>query len=252
MPPVSAPAAATQPPARYKLERDMLDPLARQVPSVLRLPAAPRMRVLREVDLGRVIPDLLIGVWRARTSAPARARSDYVEAHVLAALQEDGASTGPEIADRIRIAPARTLLALARLARRGAITATPGGAWVLHTPWSSGSAEVIAVEAKLERWRDALAQAASYLEFADRSYVVLDGARVAAVPAVLESFANVGVGLLLLTDGRLRLAARAIQFRPHSVRRVNALDRLFERSRTPVAAPRFPAPSDDQRPLVGA
>jgi hypothetical protein len=56
--------------------------------------------------------------------------------------------------------------------------------------------EIVAVEAKLTRWRDALTQAAAYRRYADRAFVLLP-VRIADVAAQHKAaFMDEGVGLL--------------------------------------------------------
>ena len=57
-------------------------------------------------------------------------------------------------------------------------------------------AEVTAVEIKLHRWREALRQAASYRDFADRVVVAMDEERLGSGGAPLAPFATAGVGLI--------------------------------------------------------
>jgi hypothetical protein len=210
----------------FRFERQMLEPLERALPGTLRLPAHRPCRILREVDLGRIVPDVLIGVWRGRAPAPVRVRAGYREAHILALLEAVPSLTAHEIASELFLDRAATDRALVRLKRHGAVVERCG-CWAIANAWHSRFVEVVAVEAKLDRWRDALAQAAAYLEFANRSYVVLDARRVDAGRVMREAFASLGVGLLLLDGEELQLAVRALSFEPTSVRRVSAVDRLF-------------------------
>lgn len=57
---------------------------------------------------------------------------------------------------------------------------------------------VIAVEVKLKRWREALAQARAYRRFADRVYVALDANHAPEQQTALTAFRRTGVGLCLI------------------------------------------------------
>lgn len=91
-------------------------------------------------------------------------------------------------------------LGLVELTERSVLTT---GAWV-----SVGS-HLTAVELKLNKWRSALRQADNFAISADRSWVVLDEARARGAVASANYFAQVGVGLALLTpEGELRIIVR--------------------------------------------
>jgi len=70
--------------------------------------------------------------------------------------------------------PARIEAALYDLLDSGAIKELPSGSYGLSVELEEIRAEVVAVEAKLRDWKQALRQAISYRRFADRVSVVLD------------------------------------------------------------------------------
>jgi hypothetical protein len=69
--------------------------------------------------------------------------------------------------------------------------------------------EVIAVEAKLSRWNEALDQAVSYRAFADRSLVAMDADRIdEASPRMTEAFNRAGIGLVVVDNDGGQLVHR--------------------------------------------
>lgn len=203
----------------------MLEPLSLALPALLGLePCA--IRIIREPDLGRVIPDLLIGVWRG-TEPPTRRRTSLHDAYLLARLESGQWHTPSDLERALYLPSGAVLPALQRLARQGLVTTSRTRRWRLLPAAHSRHGEIVAVEAKLERWRDALAQAVAYRSFADRCYVVLDGARQRSVAALRTPFREHGVGLLLQYGEVLRMAWRSTSVRPCSERRIHAADRLF-------------------------
>jgi hypothetical protein len=74
--------------------------------------------------------------------------------------------------------------------------------------------EVVAFEAKLTRWRDALAQAYRNTCFAHRSFVVLPSLVAAKVSRFAAEFERRGVGLCAVQDGRLVVMQPAIRRDP--------------------------------------
>lgn len=220
--------------APFRLERDMLAPLARALPSVLGLPSDDTVRTLREPDLGLVIPDVLVGVWRGPGPAK-RSRCTLVEAFLVAWLESGGSWTPDELDAALYLAAGEAARLLVRLRRAGVAAPNRLGRWRLAPDAHSRHADVIAIEAKLRRWREALAQGTEYREFADRSYVVLDGNQVAGGEPMLGAFRAAGVGLLFQYGHVLVPVLEARAARPRSERRIRAVDKLFDRSRTPTA-----------------
>jgi hypothetical protein len=72
-----------------------------------------------------------------------------------------------------------------------------------HTFWNK--TEVIAVEAKLSRWKDALHQAKNYRRFADKSIVALDAGAKINLSRDKVVFRSEGVGLCLTQPNEIRL-----------------------------------------------
>lgn len=85
---------------------------------------------------------------------------------------------------------------LPRLQDAAWINQEKSGIWALNQPYRDPVRRMIAIEAKREGWRRALTQAASHVEFADATYVALDGSRKMDVPALEGAFSLAGVGLL--------------------------------------------------------
>lgn len=78
----------------------------------------------------------------------------------------------------------------------------------------SPSGDVLAFEAKLDRWRVALDQAYRNTCFAHRSYVVLPEAAARRASARLDEFARRGVGLCYVTCAGLVLVQEAKRQEP--------------------------------------
>ena len=209
----------------FSLERDMLAPLLAALPS-----AAPDLfpanaRVVREPSIGRIIPDLLFARSFATHSLYARTRLTFLHCHALAmAHDEQGASSG-RMCSELYVPEETGERALKYLAKRGFIAAEQGAYFTVESA-SLSQSRIVAVEVKMRRWREALAQATAYLSFADESLVVMDGNQVRLDSEIAEAFHSAGVGLILLY-GRVaiqEISARAIPVM--SPERVWALTKL--------------------------
>jgi hypothetical protein len=220
----------TQP---FRLERDMLDYLERALPGPLNLPDEGQWRLLREPAIGSVVPDLLIGIPRTSEQKRTRKRCTLVQTHIVAALESEGALSTRQLIKRLYLREENAHAALAQLLRFGTIIKAGPNRWAVAEAASIRQFEVVAIEAKLRRWREALDQAITYREFSDRAYVVLDGNQVRSAIRIIPVFREAGVGLFLQYGPILALEADAATTRknicPH---RVQAVDKLFGLSRT--------------------
>lgn len=213
----------------FRLERDMLDPIHGSLPGFITTPEDADVRVLREPNLGAIIPDLLIGIGRRANRAPKGQayRSTRMEAHVMALLERERALAMKAISEAIFMSSEDVHHTLEKLSRAGVVHCVRG-AWRLSRQHSSKWIEIVAVEVKLSRWREALCQATEYLDFADRSYVILDGNRAKDSPLIREAFAERGIGLFFQYGFSTVPSINARRNRPYSsVSRVQAVAKLF-------------------------
>jgi hypothetical protein len=98
------------------------------------------------------------------------------------------------------------------------------------------SLRVVAIEAKLTRWRDALAQAVEYRRFADDVYVALTESSAQAAVRHRDEFRKAGVGLMSV-NGRVRTLVRPAPSVDHDWRREFVLSRLLTASRAERVQP---------------
>jgi DNA-binding Lrp family transcriptional regulator len=209
----------------FRLEREMLLPICGSLPALITTPAGADVRLLREPNLGGIIPDLLIGIsqglsWKAY-------RSTRMEAHVIALLERKNAISMNEISEALFMSSTDVHHTLGKLARAG-VARSIRGTWRLSREHKSKRVEVVAVEVKLARWRDALRQATEYLQFADKSYVILDGNRINETSTIRETFERDGIGLLFQYGFSTVSSVGARSNRPlSSVARVQAVAKLF-------------------------
>ena len=97
------------------------------------------------------------------------------------------------------------------LIRRGYVAKTERGGLQKLNGWMPLSRKIIAVELKLARIQDALAQAVAHLEFADESYVALPMERAMRLARGRgrDAFTTEGVGILGVREDECRMLRRS-------------------------------------------
>ncbi|HEY8470813.1 MAG TPA: hypothetical protein VIL18_14270 [Longimicrobiales bacterium] len=187
---------------------------------------------LEEQAIGRLIPDLLVGIWRRDPRELIRRKFTVIETHILAHLERCGPTSPERVAEQLLIAHTDVARTLQRLTRLRVIRHRRNGTIELTGPARTAGLEIVAIEAKIRRWKRALAQAQSYQRFADESYVLVDGAQVRLTSAMEQAFRAAGVGLLLLSAGEVILGVPAARRRAYTPERVRATDRLYHAALT--------------------
>ena len=151
--------------------------------------------VAHELTVGKSIADLVILRPPSACRWP-QAPLSIAESAILSSLRRLGEARVDTIADDVymRADHVRRIL-LGRLSTWLLVQGVDEGPFRSVTTWVARS-EVIAVEAKLLRWRDALLQAAVYRRYADRAFVLLPQARAEIARRHKDDFLDRGVGLL--------------------------------------------------------
>jgi DNA-binding MarR family transcriptional regulator len=206
----------------------MIAPLKRSLGYLLQVSRDVPVKALREASVGSVVPDMLVGIIRKRPSLLARQRFSTVESAVLALLENTGPLLQSDIEASLYLPSETCERTLRRLSSVGAVRDAPSTGWRISSQVSTTGMEIIAIEAKLRLWKQALAQACSYLSFADRAYVVLDGNQVARTHEMAPAFRQAGVGLWFQNRMRVSSVVEASSRpSPHSGDRFRAATKLL-------------------------
>jgi hypothetical protein len=193
-----------------------------------------RLSSEREVAAGRRIADVVLLL--ADNAASERTIADELsvgECVVLATLRRRGRLTRETLIEATGAAERALHATLQKLERRGLLTQTRTGKISLVRSWTR-SASLVAFEAKLHKWRDALAQACWYRRYADASYVVLPIAHAKAAMSSADEFLAAGVGLLVFDMKTIYCAIPAARSREHDWRREFVLSRIALQSPSPT------------------
>ena len=157
----------------------------------------------REMPIGGRIPDVVIVSFE---HAPPRnlwpRRFSFRHAAIMAVLRQRPNLTIKSVARRCYETEERISLAVADLLHAGAIEEHRPGIHRLSPAVSRLQVQVTAIEAKLTRWSEALAQAQTYTEFADHVFVALD-ASCSISTKVRTAFRRAGVGLWSSSESSL-------------------------------------------------
>jgi len=216
----------------FRFECEMVGPLVTLLPTVFDVHTGQRARLLREQPIGSVIPDLLFGIWSGEL--PCYRGLNMVSRHILAWLSTQRmANSEEQLREDLLLSKHAADSAVSTLRRIGAISKRDSGEVELRPEFDiSGSIRLIAIEMKLKRWREALAQAIEYRKFADEAYVVLDGNQVRMNTDIREAFVANGIGLFLQGSGAIEREIPAELIAP-----APSEDRLFAVSKLASSGP---------------
>jgi hypothetical protein len=244
--------AAAAPLRRFRWEAEMLDPVAKSMPTLAPWFEAPAA-LIAEVPAAVGVVDLL-GVrfdaraLRRRVEADVRPVLSPLRVRVLHALL-----VGPRPVDELAASVGTHAEALMRSTlgplEEAELVELEGGEVQSTGLWLPVAQRVVAVELKLTKWRDALIQADNFRRSADESWVVVDAARAGAARAATLEFAEHGVGLAVATvDGRVDVVLPAPRARPEGWLHALIAERAL--AATDDAMPLFSGSRRSRRPRL--
>jgi len=172
--------------------------------------------------VGMIVPDLvLIAVPKDShpTSASRQALSLF-ECAVLAELLHCGPRSSEQIATRLYARPATLERAVVRLTRHELLSTGKKGILSARRRAFPASLRVISIEAKLRRWKEAIQQAKSYLQFSNTSYVALPWSVIEKNERIKLACAAEGVGLIAVTSNSTHILLRPKNFKPLTAERI--------------------------------
>lgn len=193
----------------FRAEADMLAAIAASADKL----AGPGGTVVFEVQAAAGVPDIVVivldkAVFAARRETGFITEPPFINALMaLSRARDIGAPMTPEDV-AVGIGVTRAYVAsriLPWLRDRGFAVQVEASRWSASTRYRSVAEEVVTVEAKLRDWKRGLGQASRHAAGADRSWLVMDAAYLAAARASVRWFRDSGVGLAGL-DGTGRLS----------------------------------------------
>jgi len=185
-----------------------------------------------EVSAGRTIADLVALISPEGVEPPIKESLSALESVIISTLRQNGA-TRIDILEKRCGMPQKSLRngSINRLIDWGVVDRGPGGRVSLSNNWSD-QYRIIAVEAKLYKWQQALEQAILYKKYADDVYVVLPTQNAPLDQTSIEKFKANGVGLIIIAEEILKIVIPAVQNQFHDWRRDFVLSRLIINGRS--------------------
>lgn len=160
--------------------------------------------VRREVPMGGVRPDLVYVSFAQQPIESLWPRNwTYRHAHIVSILRSHRKLRLSTLAKRCYDQPERVSPLISDIESTGAVKRSPTGAYYLSEAMLAVDAQVLAVETKLLRWRNALEQATEYRRFADGSVVAMAPTFAPRDGDYLNYFKSNGIGLLTIADGTI-------------------------------------------------
>jgi|SRR5690242_3278391 len=195
----------------FRREVDLLPVLLSSRGALVPTQPGRRIQVFEHVQVGTIIPDLVLVASRANhTERNHLPRLTVFDAWVATVLQFGGPKAALDIAGMLHGRASRVRTSLARLKRHRLVTqASSEGVFKSNAQRIRRRAEIVAVEAKLERWSEAIQQARHYLTFANRAYIAIPAHRAKASNKVRQECRKAGVGLVAVGKREASVLVRA-------------------------------------------
>lgn len=211
--------------AKQLTERRMVRRATPMLFDALRL-AQQACNFTHELAVGYSIADIVI-LRTSRAAIRPGAPLSVNECAILSCLRQLGEAHLETISQSVYLQTdaVRSLL-LGRLATWRLAYCERGDVFRPSVGWVNKS-ELIAVEAKLTRWRDALVQAATYLRYANRSYVLLPEEMARTASEYKGDFLNERVGLLSYNGTGVIRIIPAPKLTDHTWHREFAISRIM-------------------------
>ena len=167
-------------------------------------------RVFGSRRVGAGAPDLTILYHRSEISASFVGPD--VLADVLAYLRVVGRARAETLRDRLRLKQCVLDTCLDTLLSAGALRDHREG-FSLQRHYREPLREIVAIEAKVSKWRDAVSQAARNRVFAHRTFVALPEAQARLAQAD-ERVAMLGIGVIAVSGDAVRVVRRSRRMQP--------------------------------------
>jgi hypothetical protein len=170
-------------------------------------------QILSEKQVGACIPDLLV-VRSKAAQERTPLRLSYFDCALIASALKSRSVTVADLAASTYSAPEQIDKRVLRLVKLGLMSQQKNSLRIV--PSAMPQVHIVAVEAKLTRWRDALLQAREYLKFANEAYIAMPASVIASNATALAACAEFGIGVIAVDEIGVRVVLRPEAHRPCS------------------------------------
>jgi hypothetical protein len=198
---------------RFRLEEDLVEVLQRKLPRELVSRDEKPTNSYPRLAVGMTIPDLVVTA-RAREKCNL-CKLSFFECAVVSQLVRRGALEIKQLERALFARSSNVHRAVSRLENSGLISVRESECRIRKGVFS-GARNVVSIEAKLNRWKEALDQAKTYRNFSNSAYVALPEEKIRKTPAILAKCVMNGVGLLAVGFGRCTVVFRAPRWNPRT------------------------------------
>lgn len=185
----------------YKLEKDLQMDLAIRDLGIL---VSSTQYIRREVAIGECIPDVVIVGFPDNfgiINYPKKISNRHI--YILWLIKKSKQISSYEIANKSFQRIDKVNRIIKDLVDSGAVIKTENGDFRVQDTIASLQTEVVAIEAKLSKWNQALEQAKRYQEFADKVIVAIDADKTPKRKSVIEKFIEQNIGLCAISPNSL-------------------------------------------------
>jgi len=213
--------------ADFALEDELVAVLCATNPQRLLQSKNKRTERFSEFQIGATIPDLLIVTHRHAPNARKQSAKPFTmfESAVVADLLQRQSPRGTDVMRRLYARPSAFDRVVARLSRLGVVSKKSGGILTVQKDTFPDKVEIIAIEAKLRRLKEAVGQAKAYLTFSNAAFVALPETILAANRQIQRVCKDEGIGLIAVGRSKIRILVRPRRRRVVSAKRVWLLSR---------------------------
>jgi len=181
--------------------------------------------IKREVGVGRNIADLVAFYLPSNNNSLFSARLSAADAVIVSLLRKAKRISISQLANSAELTDELLLRRISSFIKAGLVY-VEGSSLVLRENWPS--LKIVAYEAKLKNWREALEQASDYLHFADEAYVVMPETFALKAVYYLEIFLERGVGIISVDNHSFKILLESSRKNNHDWRREFVYSRAYD------------------------
>lgn len=157
--------------------------------------------IINEFDSGNGIADIIVGTYRPRLSEQSmRSPINLNWVSLLATMNRNKKLNIDEFTELYGYSKKTAMLQIREYENAGFIELLNDNIFIVKKEYKSVVENVVAIEAKLKNWKQALKQAYRYRRFSDFSIVLMDADNVTPALKAENVFMEYGIGLASLNE----------------------------------------------------